>query len=142
MPVFTTGDISMSLPAASKKFKVIDKQWLKLMERAHEQKNVVRCCKDDILQQSLPQLGEDLSFCEKQLNDFLEAKRGKFPRFYFVANTDLLSILSNGSDPTLLQDDFERMIEAVKRVSFDEQEKFLITEITYILAGVDETVPL
>jgi hypothetical protein len=36
MPVFTQGDIALSLPAAAKKFKTIDKQWLKLMERAYE----------------------------------------------------------------------------------------------------------
>jgi dynein heavy chain, axonemal len=142
MPVFTSGDIAMSLPAAAKKFKVIDKQWLKLMERAHEQKNVIRCCKDDILQQSLPQLGEDLNFCERQLADFLEDKRGKFPRFYFVASTDLLTILSVGSDPTQLQDDFEKMFDAIKRVSFDGEDKFLITEISYLLAGVEENIPL
>lgn len=65
MPVFTSGDIGASLPAAAKKFKVIDRQWMKLMERAHGQANVVRCCHDDLLQQSLPQLQEDLGFCEK-----------------------------------------------------------------------------
>jgi dynein heavy chain len=34
--VFTSGDISKQMPTMSKKFKVIDKQWLKIMERAAE----------------------------------------------------------------------------------------------------------
>ena len=34
--VFTAGDISRQMPTMSKKFKGIDKQWLKIMERAAE----------------------------------------------------------------------------------------------------------
>lgn len=34
--VFTSGDISKQMPTMSKKFKGIDKQWLKIMERAAE----------------------------------------------------------------------------------------------------------
>ena len=34
--------------------------------------------------------------------DYLEMKRIAFPRFYFVAPTDLLDILSKGSDPQLV----------------------------------------
>jgi dynein heavy chain len=42
--VFTGGDISKQMPQEAKKFKEIDKTWLKNMERAHEQKNVISCC--------------------------------------------------------------------------------------------------
>lgn len=64
-PVFKSGDISKQLPQAAKKFNNIDKQWMKLMERAHEQKNAIKCCKDDILLSSLPVLQEELRYCEK-----------------------------------------------------------------------------
>ena len=37
--------------------------------------------------------------CKKSLNDFLDAKRRIFPRFYFTSEADLLDILSNGSNP-------------------------------------------
>ena len=36
------------------------------------------------------------------LQDYLETKRRAFPRFYFVAPTDLLDILSKGSNPQLV----------------------------------------
>ena len=34
--VFSSGDIAKNMPLMAKKFKGIDKQWLKIMERAHE----------------------------------------------------------------------------------------------------------
>lgn len=42
--VFTTGDISKAMPTESKIFKGVNARWLKIMERAAEQKNVVQCC--------------------------------------------------------------------------------------------------
>ena len=41
----------------------------------------------------------ELEKCEKALNEYLEIKKGIFPRFYFVSNAALLDILSNGNNP-------------------------------------------
>ena len=88
------------MPTEAKKFKNIDKQWLKIMERANEQKNVIACCENDILKNSLGHLQDVLEECQKKLENYLETKRSIFPRFYFCSNADLLKILSVGSDPT------------------------------------------
>jgi len=50
----------------------------------------------------------------------LETKRSVFPRFYFCSDDVLLKILSVGSDPHAVQDDFENFFEAINKVSFDE----------------------
>jgi len=55
---------------------------------------------------SLPKLQSDLELCQKKLENYLETKRGVFPRFYFCSNADLLKILSLGSDPNQVQEDF------------------------------------
>jgi len=125
--VFTGGDIAKQMPTESKKFKGIDKQWLKIMERAFEQKIVVQCCSNDILKNSLPELQTGLEVCQKKLENYLETKRNIFPRFYFCSNDDLLQILSVGSDPNAVQDDFEKLFDAINRVSFDEQDRKLIS---------------
>ena len=51
--VFTAGDIAKQMPVESKTFRNVDNQWKKIMERAAEQKNVIQCCQNDILLNSL-----------------------------------------------------------------------------------------
>jgi dynein heavy chain len=140
--VFTGGDIAKQMPVESKKFKGIDKQWLKIMERAHEQKNVIASCSNDILRNSLPELQNGLEVCQKKLENYLETKRNIFPRFYFCSNDDLLQILSVGSDPHAVQDDFEKLFDAINRVTFDESNRKLIVEIIQIMGPNQEKIQL
>lgn len=140
--VFTGGDIAKQMPTEAKKFKQIDKNWLKIMERANEQKNVIACCTNDMLRNFLGQLQEGLEFCQKKLENYLETKRNIFPRFYFVSNSVLLKILSQGSDPNSVQDDFEKLFDAISRVEFDEQDRRLIVSIKQIMGQNTEEVKL
>jgi dynein heavy chain len=112
------------------------------MERANEQRNVVQCCNDDILTNSLNGLQADLEHCQKQLESYLDGKRGLFPRFYFCSPEDLLKILSLGSDPQAVQDDFEKLFQAITQVTFDEENPKLITTIHQRFAGATEDVVL
>lgn len=52
-----------------------------------------------MLKDFLPDLNKKLEECQKMLEHYLEDKRKKFPRFYFVDNSTLLKILSQGSNP-------------------------------------------
>jgi dynein heavy chain len=140
--VFTSGDIAKNLPTEAKLFKTIDKIWLKNMERAFETKNVIQCCQNELLKSSLGQMQIDLEKCQKQLDSYLEQKRSIFPRFYFCSNADLLKILSQGSDPNAVQDDFEKLFDAINRVTFDEQDRRLITVIHQQFAGDEEDITL
>lgn len=141
--VFSGGDIAKQMPAEAKKFKIIDKRWMKIMENAAETRNVISCCTNEILKSSLGDLQEGLEDCSKKLESYLENKRGIFPRFYFVSNADLLKILSVGSDPNAVQDDFEKLFDAVSRVTFDEDDRRLIIKISKILGNGDtESVQL
>jgi dynein heavy chain len=140
--VFTSGDIAKNLPTEAKLFKQIDKIWLKNMERAFETKIVVSCCQNELLKSSLGTMQSDLEKCQKQLDSYLEQKRAIFPRFYFCANADLLKILSTGSDPNQVQDDFEKMFDAINSVTFDEQDRRLIVTIHQHFAGCLEDVNL
>jgi len=65
-----------------------------------------------------------------------------FPRFYFCSNADLLKILSVGSDPNMVQDDFEKLFAAINKVRFDEQDRRMIVEIYQVMGSVEESVVL
>ena len=45
------------------------------------------------IQKQLDEILENLEYCQKALNDFLEEKRNRFARFYFLGDDDLLEIL-------------------------------------------------
>lgn len=65
-------------------------------------KNVVEATNKPKLYERLESLQNNLVLCEKALAEYLETKRLAFPRFYFVSSADLLDILSNGNNPTLV----------------------------------------
>lgn len=140
--VFTGGEIAKQMPQESKIFKSTDAQWKKIMERVAEQKLVIPCCQNDLLTSALPKMQEDLEYCQRKLETYLEKKRGVFPRFYFASNSDLLKILSIGTDPSKIQDDFEKMFDAISRVTFDKIDKRLIVAINQDWGGTTETVEL
>jgi dynein heavy chain, axonemal len=140
--VFSGGDIAKNMPNEAKKFAKLNKDWLKLMERANEQRNVIQCCTNDMLKSMLGPLQEDLEYCQKKLENYLESKRKLFPRFYFVSNTVLLKILSQGSDPHSVQEDFEKLFDAISRVEFDAQDKKLIKSIRQCVGDDYEEVEL
>lgn len=119
-PVFTGGDIARQMPLQAKQFSGIDKNWMRIMEKAVETKKVIQCCQNDMLKDFLPELEKKLEECQKMLEAYLEGKRKKFPRFYFVSNPTLLKILSQGSDPTSIQEDFEKLFDAITKVTFEK----------------------
>ena len=46
---------------------------------------------------------DQLERCQKALADFLEQKRSAMPRFYFIGDDDLLEILGQAKNPTVIQ---------------------------------------
>lgn len=84
---------------------------------------MLSCCELDLLKDNLPEMQKRLEECQKLLEAYLEGKRKLFPRFYFVSNPDLLKILSQGSEPTSIQEDFEKLFDAITKVEFGKSDK-------------------
>ena len=113
--VFTGGDIMKQMPLEAKNFSKIDKDWTKCMVKAEETLIVTTCCSNELLKNSLPIMYTELEKCQKSLEGYLEQKRNKFPRFYFVSNSVLLQILSRGSDYNEVQQYYEKLFDSVRR---------------------------
>lgn len=73
-----------------------------LVKTVEKTKNCVDATNIPNLFDKLENLQGQLTLCEKALAEYLETKRLAFPRFYFVSSADLLDILSNGNNPTVV----------------------------------------
>lgn len=59
-----------------------------------------------------------LDKCQKSLTNYLNSKRAVFPRFTFLSDDDLLSILGSG-EPTAIQEHVGKMFDNLDKFRFE-----------------------
>lgn len=91
-------DIRQQLPEDTKVFETVHGEFTEMMIAAHESPLIIEACTEN-RKSSLIDMSAKIKKCEKALNDYLEQKKKIFPRFYFLSNQSLLTILSNGQNP-------------------------------------------
>ncbi|KAG8523219.1 Cytoplasmic dynein 2 heavy chain 1, partial [Galemys pyrenaicus] len=64
-------------------------------------------------------------------------KRSAFPRFYFIGDDDLLEILGQSTNPSVIQSHLKKLFAGINSVCFDEQSK----HITAMKSLEGEVVP-
>ena len=120
-PIFDSPDISKQLVREYKNFKSIDQFWKGMMNKSRELINVEKICQIEDLLDKLRESNNSLDVIQKSLNNYLEGKRGKFARFYFLSNDELLEILSQAKEPLAVQPYLKKVFENVAEVEFDDQ---------------------
>eukprot|EP00606_Chrysophyceae_sp_TOSAG23-5_P000883 GSChrysophyteH2.ASY1.ANO1.1544.1 assembled CDS len=139
--VFTGGDIAKQMPVEAKKFGKVDKEWAKIMSNATNTSLVVEASANDVLRAGLPVMYSELEKCQKSLEGYLEQKRNKFPRFYFVSNPGLLIILSQGSDPLSMNEHYEKVFDAISYVEHNRKDKTIIEKMHGDGGAMHEIIP-
>ncbi|CAD8156782.1 unnamed protein product [Paramecium pentaurelia] len=122
-PIFDSPDIAKQLPAETKKFKTVDQTWKHTMTQAKTYAQVLRVCTQEGLLERLQEANKNLEIIQKELNNYLEKKREKFARFYFLSNDDLLEILSQTKEPTAVQPHLRKVFENINSIEFDDAKK-------------------
>ena len=100
--IFIGGDIRQQLPEEAKMFDGVDKNFHRINGEAVKDPNIKASCMATNRLSDLQNMLNVLEKCQKSLNDYLDSKRNAFPRFFFISDDELLSILGS-SDPTCVQ---------------------------------------
>ncbi|KAJ9456696.1 Dynein-1-alpha heavy chain [Diplonema papillatum] len=118
--IFVGGDdIAAQLPKEAKKFDDLDKKWVAIMKSTGEMPMVDAACHATDRLGDLKWISDKLDECQKGLTDYLNTKRMTFPRFYFISNDDLLSILSS-ANPRSVQEHMLKMFDNCAVLQFKQ----------------------
>ena len=122
-------DIRLMLKDEVKKFDRTDKQFKKLMESTYKNPNVLASCYQDSYRAEdrkleLNGIFKDLEGCQKRLSNYLDTKKGAFPRFYFISNDELLSILGS-NNPEDIQPHMLKLYDNCKDLKFSRNKQVL-----------------
>jgi dynein heavy chain len=98
---------------------------------------VLKFCDDDELLEQWVSSNNELERVQKNLADYLEAKRAAFARFYFMSNDELISILSQTKDPNAVQPHLRKCFEAVHAITMKGAE----CEMSDMISPEKEVIP-
>ena len=97
-PIFMRG----ALPQEQGRFKRVDEEYRSIALAIGGDPKVMSLCEIQGLKDTLELILNQLDMCQKALNDYLEEKRQKFSRFYFIGDDDLLEILGQAQNPLVI----------------------------------------
>ena len=104
-------DINQQWPEQAAEFNSIDTNWFDIMQEARKNLSVLASSKNkDGFYTKLQNLVTRLDKCQRSLSDYLETKRIAFPRFFFISDDELLSILGFGG-PTSVQQHMTKLFD-------------------------------
>ena len=63
---------------------------------------------------------EVLEAIQKKLEEYMEVKRGAFPRFYFLSNDDLLEILANSDNKDIISLHLKTLFDGLVALNFKD----------------------
>ena len=115
-------DIRQQLPKPTTTFEQHDKNFRKINDAATKTPNIyVNCVVNDTTKAQLKNLSTSLDKSQKKLKDYLESKKKEFPRFYFISDEDLLSILGS-SEVTSIQPQLIKLFDNCKSLIFENNK--------------------
>ncbi|KAK5608169.1 hypothetical protein CRENBAI_003200 [Crenichthys baileyi] len=122
--IFTNSDdIRCQLANDAERFQGIHTDFQSLMIEVVQNSNVVDVTNKPGFLENLETLQQRLSVCEKALAEYLETKRLTFPRFYFVSASDLLEIVSKGTQPKQVTRHLLKLFDNIADLRFKDSEE-------------------
>jgi len=120
-PIFTGTSIQKKLHRESRDWNTVDKMWNATMTLTHNHPDFGNVMHRDHLLEDLQESNRHLESITQGLNAYLEAKRLGFPRFFFLSNDELISILSHTKDLDKIQKSMQKLFEYIASISVDDE---------------------
>ncbi|XP_031448519.1 dynein heavy chain 10, axonemal isoform X3 [Phasianus colchicus] len=117
--IFVGGDIRSQLSEEAEIFDSVDSMFKKIMDETVEEPTIKKSCEAPNRLSDLHHINNVLEKCQKSLNDYLDSKRNAFPRFFFISDEELLSILGSSS-PLCVQEHMIKMYDNIASLRFQD----------------------
>ncbi|GAB0196984.1 dynein axonemal heavy chain 10 [Grus japonensis] len=105
---------------------------IEIMDETVKEPTIKNSCEAPNRLSDLHHISDVLEKCQKSLNDYLDSKRNAFPRFFFISDDELLSILGS-SNPLCVQEHMIKMYDNIASLRFqdgDNDEKIATAMIS------------
>ncbi|KAM9425745.1 dynein axonemal heavy chain 2 [Pholidichthys leucotaenia] len=119
--IFQGKDIREQLPHERKEFEDISCNWKVIMEHLYKDKNALQGTHYPGLLEILSEMSEKVEGILKALDTYLETKRQRFPRFYFLSNDDVLDILGQSQNPEAMQPHLMKCFDNIKSLQIEKR---------------------
>ena len=117
-PIFAAPDIQRQLPNESKVFKNVSSSWKDIMKQTNADPNCVKQGAVKGRREAFAKNNAMLDGVQRGLEEYLQTKRGVFPRFYFLSNDELLDILARSQDPRAVQPYLRKCFDNLVQLEF------------------------
>jgi dynein heavy chain 2, cytosolic len=135
-PIFSRG----ALPKEQSRFKKIDDEFRNIQLTLNSSIKVNAIFSIPGIKDTLEMLIDQLEKCQKALNDFLEDKRNKFARLYFLGDDDLLEFLAKSKDKSVIKNNLKKLYQGITNLQISESSGKLM--ITNMESSLGESVKL
>uniref|UniRef100_H2ZEZ5 Uncharacterized protein n=1 Tax=Ciona savignyi TaxID=51511 RepID=H2ZEZ5_CIOSA len=117
-PIFGHG----ALPREQARFERVDVDFRVIMSDIGRDGRVLSIVGHTGLRGQLSTMLDQLQRCQRSLNEYLEEKRNAFPRFYFIGDDDLLEILGQSTNPSVIQSHLKKLFAGIHSVQFNTDD--------------------
>eukprot|EP00941_MAST-03F_sp_MAST-3F-sp1_P002673 g2673.t1 len=135
VPIFSSFDMKRQLPLEAAIFEKIDNKWKAVMEDIIISPLALQSGTVKGRAENCESFCRELEKIQSSLHDFMETKRQTFPRFYFLANDELLTIYANSRNPFFVQRFLQKLFSGIDRLIFtnenEEEEKILLPSLNF-----------
>ena len=140
-PIFAAADIARQLPNESKVFKNVTSSWKDIMKQTNLDANCIKQGAAKGRREAFAKNNAMLDGVQRGLEEYLQLKRGVFPRFYFLSNDELLDILARSQDPRAVQPYLRKCFDNLVRLEFNGSPGSVL-DIVAMISAEGERVTL